>query len=145
MSQEQDPPPITIAPPAPVRIAGALVGLQALGVIAFASVSVVSGLGNHSGAGQLIAQAAYFLVLALFLAAIAAALIRGRRWGRTPAIVVQILAVAIGIWLAFPSAQPVWGLALCVWAIVTGVLLIGRAGTAWINEFPPLFGPAPDR
>jgi hypothetical protein len=145
VSEHQDPPPITIPPPGPVRAAGALVGLQACGLIAIAVVSVISGLGHHSGLGQLLAQGAYFVVLALFLAAIAAALIRGRRWGRTPAIVVQILAGAIGIWLAFPSGRPVWGIGLILLAVVTGGLLIGRSGTAWINEFPALFGPEPDR
>jgi hypothetical protein len=145
VSEAADPPPITIPPPGPVRLAGVLVGLEAVGLLVLAALNLISGLRHHSAVGQLLAQIAYFVVLALFLAAIAAALLKGRRWGRTPAIVVQILTAAIGIWLAFPSSPPAWGIGLIVLAVVFGALLFGRAGTAWINEFPSLFGPEPDR
>lgn len=145
MSQSQDPPPITIAPPPAVRVAGMLVGLQALGLLVFVTISVLSGISDHAQVGEMIAQAAYFVVLALFFAAIAAALIRGRRWGRTPAIVMQILVAAIGVWLVIGSGQPQWGVPLILLAIVTGLLLVGKPATAWINEFPTLFGPEPDR
>ncbi len=145
MSQQADPPPISIPPPGPIRAAGGLLGVQALGLVALAVATVVSGARNDAGIGEMLAQGGYFLVIAVFLLAIGAALNRGRRWGRTPAIVVQIIVVAVGFWLAFPSGQLPWGSALVLLGIGVGYLLICPPATAWIESFPPLFGPDTDR
>lgn len=145
MSQQVDPPPLSIAPPGPIRVAGLSVGAQALGMVAFAAATVVSGARNRAPIGELLAQGGYFVVLAVFVAAVAAALLRGRRWGRTPALVLEIIVTGIGFYLAVPSGQPAAGLAVMLVGIGTGYLLLSRPANQWIGSFPPMFGPdSPD-
>lgn len=121
-----------------------LVGLQGLGLLVFAVVAIISGAGSHAAVGEMLAQAGYFVILAGLLAVVVAALIKGRRWGRTPAIVIQIIAVAIGFWLTVPSGQWPWGVALMLVAIATGALLLSPAANDWISRFPSMFGPEQD-
>ncbi len=71
-------------------------------------------------------------------------MLRGRRWGRTPCLVVQIVLVLIGVWLVAPSGQFGWGIALIVLGGVTGYLLVSKPANAWINRFPLPFA-EPDR
>ena len=142
VSTDRDPAPISIAPPPTIKLAAVLVAVLSAGVVAFAAVSVASGLGGtNMAAGQVWAQGAYFLVLAAGLAAVAYGLLRGRRWARTPALVTAILTGAIGLWLAFPGEHLAWELALVLAALVTGFLLLCRPSTEWTKSFPALFGP----
>ncbi|MTD12997.1 hypothetical protein GIS00_03430 [Nakamurella sp. YIM 132087] len=143
--QPVDPPPVSIPPPTPVRIAGVSVLVQAAAVVVLAVIMVISGLGNDADVGQLLAQGAYFVVLALAMAVCAAGLLRGRRWGRTPVIVLQIIVGAIGFYLAVPSGQLLPGLGLIVLAVATGGLLLTKQANDWISRFPSLFGPEPGR
>lgn len=144
MSQPVDPPPFTIPPPGPVRAAAASIGLQALGAVVFGVSVVLSATGDGTSLGPALAQGAYFVVLAAGIAAVAVGLLRGRRWARTPGIVIQIILVAIGLWLAFPSDRLGAGLALVLLGGVTGYLLVSPPANLWIARFPPLFGPAQD-
>jgi len=73
------------------------------------------------------------------------ALLQGRRWGRTPTIVIQILLLAVGYWMAVPSGRAGWGVALVVVAVITGGLLVLRPTNEWVSRFPALFGPEPRR
>jgi len=139
-----DPPPISIPPPRPVVIAGVLVLLQAVGLLVLAGSTLVSGLNENIAIGRTFAQTAYYVVLALALAACANALLRGRRWGRTPCLVVQLVLLAIGVWLIAPSGQISWGIAVIALAGLTGYLLVSKPATAWINRFPLPFS-EPDR
>ncbi|MEJ7648948.1 MAG: hypothetical protein WKF57_07950 [Nakamurella sp.] len=144
MSQPVDPPPLSFPPPPPVRLAAAAVLIEGLGVTVFGVLAGVSGI-RDGHPGPALAQMAYFLALALFLAAVGVALLRGRRWGRTPAIVIQILAGAIGGWLAIPGEHLGWGIALALIAVLVGYLLLSPPATVWMSQFPALFGPdAPD-
>lgn len=114
-------------------------------MVVLATVVVVSGFSNSAAVGQLLAQTAYYLVLAVAMGCCGVALLHGRRWGRTPTIVVQIILAAVGYWLAVPSGRVGWGVALMVLAGVTGGLLLTRPANDWISRFPALFGPEPDR
>ncbi len=145
MTQATGQGPLRIPPPPPVVASAVLLCLEALGVIVLAAIVVVSGLGNSASTGQLLAQAAYYVVLAAAMAMCGVALLQGRRWGRTPTIVVQIILLAVGYWMAVPSGRPGWGIALIVVSLVTGGLLITRPANDWINRFPALFGPEPDQ
>jgi hypothetical protein len=126
-----------------VQAAGALICLEALGVVVLAVVIVVSGLRNAAATGQLLAEAAFFVVCAAAMVACGLSLIGGRRWGRSPTIVVQIVLAAVGYYLAVPSGQVGWGVGLILLAVVTGGLLVTRPANDWISRFPALFGPAP--
>ncbi len=126
-------------------MAGALVCGQALGVVVLAVVIVVSGLGNSAAVGQLLAQGAYYVVLAAGMVFCGLALLKGRRWGRTPVIVLQIVLAAVGYWMAVPSDRLLLGIARIVLAVITGGLLLTKPANAWVSRFPSLFGPEPDQ
>lgn len=119
-----------------MKASAALVGLEALGLVAFVISMLVSGLNAHNPVGLLLGQSAYFLVLALFLAACGAALWRGRRWGRTPVVVIQGLGILVGIWMIAPSGQVLVGAGLIVLSLITGGLLLTRPANAWVEKFP---------
>jgi hypothetical protein len=133
--------PVIIPPPTPVRVSGLLSVLQGVGVLVLAVLILFSGLRNSASIGQLLAQFAYYVVLAAAVAFCGSALLRGRRWGRTPVIVLQIVLGAVGYWLAVPSGHPVQGFGLIALAIVTGGLLLTPQANDWIKRFPSLFGP----
>jgi hypothetical protein len=137
--------PTIIPPPRQVAAAGLLVCAEAVAVVVLAVLIVVSGLGNSAALGQLLAQAAYYVVLAAAMVLCGLGLLKGRRWGRTPTIVVQIVVAAVGYYLAVPSGRVGWGIALIAVAAVTGGLLVTRPANEWISRFPSLFGPEPDR
>ena len=122
-----------------------LICVEAVGVVVLAVLIVRSGLRNSAATGQLLAQAAFFVVCAAAMVICGLSLIGGRRWGRTPTIVVQIVVVATGYYLAVPSGRPGWGIALVVFAAVTGGLLLTKPANEWISRFPNLFGPEPRR
>ena len=134
-----------IPPPRPVALAGALVCGQALGVVVLAVVIVVSGLGNSAAVGQLLAQGAYYVVLAAGMVFCGLALLKGRRWGRTPVIVIEIVLAAVGYWMAVPSSRLLLGVALILLAVITGGLLLTKPANLWVSRFPSLFGPEPDQ
>lgn len=131
-----DPPPISIPPPRPVMIAGVLVLLEGIGLLVLAGVTLVSGLSEDIAVGRTLAQTGYYVVLALLLAACANGVLRGRRWGRTPCLVAQVVLVLIGVWLIAPSGRYLWGAGLIVLGGVTGYLLLSKPAIAWINRFP---------
>lgn len=137
--------PISIAPPKPVAAAAALVCGQALGVVILAVVIVASGLTNSAAVGQLLAQGAYYVILAAGMAFCGLALLKGRRWGRTPTLVVQIVLAAVGYWMAVPSGRLLLGMAMILLAVITGGLLLTKSANDWISRFPSLFGPEPDQ
>ena len=127
--------------PTPVRVAGVLVAIQGLGVIALAVSIGISGFRNHATVGQLLGQVAYFVVIALALVALGGALWLGKRWARTPVIVSQIVLVAVGYWMAVPSDRPVWGGSVALAGVVTGGLLLLPASAGWVRSVPiPLVG-----
>ena len=134
--QYSDPPPISIPPPRPVTIAGILVLLEGFGLLMLAGATLISGLSEGIAIGRTLAQTAYYLVLALLLAACANGVLRGRRWGRTPCLVAQVVLVLVGIWLIVPSERYGWGVGLVLLGGVTGSLLVSRPANAWINRFP---------
>ncbi len=136
VSAPVDPPPLSIPPPRPVVVAGLLVLVEAAGLLVLAGATLVSGLSENIAIGRTTAQVLYYVVLALLLAICANGVLRGRRWGRTPCLVAQVLLVAIGVWLIAPSAQYGWGIALVAIGGVTGYLLLSRPANAWISRFP---------
>ena len=135
--QYSDPPPISIPPPRPVVIAGMLVLLEAIRSAGrWPGATLISGLAEDIAIGRTLAQTAYYLVLALLLAACANGVLRGRRWGRTPCLVAQVVLVLVGIWLIAPSGSSAGVSAWSLLGGVTGYLLVSKPANAWINRFP---------
>ena len=131
-----EPPPISIPPPRSVQVAAVLVLVEGVGLVALAVATLVSGLTENIAIGRTLAQFGYYIVLAALLAVCAGAVLRGRRWGRTPCLIVQVVLVAIGVWLVAPSAQFGWGIGLILLGGCTGYLLLSKPANAWINRFP---------
>ena len=128
-----------------MRVAGLLVALEGVGVLVWAGLSVASGIAHQARGGQLAAQCGYFVVLALLLGLVASGLMRGRRWGRSPALVAQVVVIAIGVWLAVPSGRWAWAVVLVLVGAGTLALLVTPPANAWIRQFPRPFGLDQDR
>ena len=123
-------------------LAAAAVLVEAVGLLALAIATLVSGLTEDIAIGRTLAQTAYYVVLSALLVLCAGAVLRGRRWGRTPCLVVQVVLVLIGVWMVAPSGQYGWGITLIALGGVTAYLLVNKPASAWINRFPlPFAGP----
>jgi hypothetical protein len=127
------------AAPITVRIAGALVGVQGLAGLVFAVALLVRAVGVGSKAGSpLYGEAAYFVVIAAAVVAVAIGLVTGRRWARTPAVVIQILMLGVAWYTIGSSGQPVAGTGVGVLSAAVVVLVFTAKGRAWaIGEWPP--------
>ncbi len=143
MNEALEPPRISIPPPIQIRAAAAIAAVQTVGVLVLATVVILAR--RDADLKWSVVTAAYFLVIALLLAAVSRGLLRGHRWARTPAIVAELIFALVGFYLALPSAQPVSGTVLIVIGGTAVGLLLSRPANDWISRFPPLFEPAPDR
>ena len=116
--------------PAPreVRLAGAVTALPGLALIVFAILLLVIG---RAGPENLLAEVAYYLVLAAGTLACAAGLMMGKTWARSPGVVVALILVGVGWYGAGPSGQPLWGVPLGLVGVAVIVLLFRRPSRAW--------------
>lgn len=138
-----DPPtdgPVSIPPPPAVRIAAILVAVQGLGLVVLAVATLFSGIAHRADTAQLGAQVGYFVILGGALVLVAGGLLRGRRWARTPALVAQVVVIAVGMWMAFPSARLSQGLSVIGIGVLTFGLLVSPRANHWIKQFPTPFG-----
>ena len=117
-----------------MRLAGLLVEVQGLLALAFAVALTVRSL-TVDGPGALVrnivGEAGYFVVIGGALVAIGVGLLTGRRWARTPAIVIQLLLLPVVYTLIGPSRQLVPGIIAGVFVAGTFLLLISEASRAW--------------
>jgi hypothetical protein len=117
-------------PPPQVRLAGLLVGVQGLLGLGFAVALVVRAF-SAEAPGSVVGEAAYFVVIGGAVVAVGAGLIAGRRWARTPAIVTELLLLAVVYTLIGPSRQLVLGIVAGVFVAGTFLLLISEASRSW--------------
>jgi hypothetical protein len=115
----------------PVRAAGALVGLEALAAAAFAVVLAMRATATQPGMGAVVGEAVFFLLVAVALGAVAAGLVTGRRWARTPAIVTQLLLLPVVYSLIGPSRQVLIGLVAGAVVFAAFMLLINERSRMW--------------
>lgn len=118
------------APPQ-IRLAGIVVALQGLVGIVFGVVLLVRGLGADVPLRYVLGEMGYFVVVGVACAAIGIGLLRGRRWARSPAIVVELLLLPVVYSLLGPSKQIVWGIVVGVVVIATFLLLISERSRVW--------------
>jgi hypothetical protein len=121
----------TDAPPPQIRVAGVLVGLQALLGIGFAVVLAVRSLSTAMPVGNVVGESAYFVVIGAALLAVAVGLLTGHRWARTPAIVTQGLLLPVVYSLLGPSRQLVLGIVAGAIVVTTFLLLISEPSRRW--------------
>ncbi|ONI83676.1 hypothetical protein ALI22I_35000 [Saccharothrix sp. ALI-22-I] len=116
-------------PPA-VRAAGALTALQGLAGLAFAVALVVRSF-SAENSGAVLGEAAYFVVLSAGVVAAGGGLVLGKHWGRTPAVVVQLLLLGVAWYMYGPSGRQLWGGLLGVYVVGTLVLLFTNPVRRW--------------
>jgi len=116
--------------PAAVRVAGALTALEALAALAFAVALVVRSF-SVEDPGAVLGEAAYFVVLGGGVLAAAIGLLLGRHWGRTPAVVLQLLLLGVAWYTYGPSGQQLWGALVGIYAAVTLFLLFTNPVRRW--------------
>ncbi|BDV30088.1 histidine kinase [Microbacterium terricola] len=108
------------------RVAGVLVGLEAAALFVLVARQVMALLtGDTESLESAIALVVLSVVGTVAVAAFAAAIWRGRSWGRSGGIVTQLLILAVAGGAATGAyAEPVVALAIAAPAVVTLVLLI---------------------
>ena len=108
------------------RAAAVIVGLEAAGLVVIVVRELLSLLsGDAASVPSGLALLVLTAVGAVAVAAFAIALWRGRSWGRSGSIVVQLLILAVALGAATGAyAEPIVGLALAAPAVVALTLLI---------------------
>lgn len=126
--------------PRPVILAGLIVSAQALVGTAFVVALILRGMTGVTGqlsVGKVYGEAGYFAVVTAGVAVVAVGLLRGRRWSRSPAIVLQLLLLGIAWYLLGPSGRPEYGVPVGVIVITVLVLLFGSTARDWaLGETP---------
>jgi hypothetical protein len=117
-----------------IRAAGLLVGLQGLVGVGFALFEVLNLRSATLGVGAVLGEAGMFVVLGVALLAVAAGLVRGRFWARTPAVVVQILLLPVAYSLLVPSRQVLLGAVVAVVALLGLGLLLCAPSRGWAEN-----------
>lgn len=137
MTAAPTPQPRPASAPTTVRVLVALVGVQALALLAVTVGLVVALVRGTSLPGPVVFMAVLALGSGVLVAGAARALLHGERWGRAPVMTVQILLVVLAIgWLQAEFA--VWALGVLLLAVATGVLLLTRPVVAWtVDSLPP--------
>jgi hypothetical protein len=118
-----------IAPaPREVRLAGLVAALLGVALLAFDVVlaSAPSAPGNN-----VLAEAAFYAVFALGMLVSAVGLALGHTWARSPGVVIALMTIGVGWYLAVPSGQPGPGVPVMVVGVLLLVLLFRRPARAW--------------
>jgi len=118
--------------PQPVRWVGVIVGLQGLAGTAFAIALLIKAITSAPEPGENVyALAGYFALVGAAVITVGVALFRGRRWARTPAVVVQILLLGAAWYAISGSARWAIGVPVVVLCIVVLVLLFIAPSREW--------------
>lgn len=122
--------------PAPreIRVAGAITAVPGLAAVVFAVVLVIgaiTGTGTTTGGNSVLGEAAYYAILGGGLLACGIGLLLGYVWARSPSLVLALILLGLGWYLAGPSHQPLWGTPVAAVAVLLIVLLFRAPSRAW--------------
>ena len=121
--------------PAPLVVAGVLIGVEALAAIAFGAVALTQITVTRAGLGG--GVAILMLTYGLLLVFVARGVLRGRRWSRGPAAATQLILLPIA-W-SFRGSPTTWVavlIAVTAVAIIIG-LLHPRSTEVFVGPRPP--------
>jgi nitrogen fixation-related uncharacterized protein len=121
-------------PPATIRAAGALVGLQALVAVGFAVYALIRIRSGVLGVSAVLGEAGMYLLVGVALLAVALGLLRGRFWARTPAVVVQILLLPVAYTLLVSAHRLLIGAVVAVVAVGGLALLLCGPSRLWAED-----------
>lgn len=124
--------------PAPLRAACALIGLEALALLGTAAFLFVDSVAGHpdSVAGALLIATATLLG-GLLLGFCARGLWRRQPGARTPAVVLQLLALPVSYTMAFQAGRYGYGGPILVAALAVLYLLFTPPVRAVLDREPP--------
>lgn len=136
MSESEDPVRLAeLFQPAPgeVRAAGVIAALPGLAAVVFAVVLLVDGLSGSAAidSGNVYAQAVTYAALGAGLLACGIGLLLGYTWARSPGVVISLMVIGIGWYLAGPSGQVQWGVPVIVGGVALLVLLFRAPAREW--------------
>jgi hypothetical protein len=124
--------------PMPVRVAVALVGIEALALLGTAVfVAVDSVVGHPHNAARALLGAAFALLGAVALGLAARGLLRLNPSSRSPVVVLQLLALPVGYSMAFQANLVAVGGPLLVIAVAVLYLLFTPPARAALDREPP--------
>ncbi|SHF75516.1 hypothetical protein SAMN05443575_0819 [Jatrophihabitans endophyticus] len=124
--------------PSPIRVACAILGLEALGLVAAGTFLVYGTIFGHPGGvlrSLLGALMAYGGAAALLLGARSLQLLRPA--ARTPMVVIQLLALPVAYSLAFQASRVLWGGPILVAALAVLYLLFTPPAREALDRVPP--------
>jgi hypothetical protein len=125
------------AVPAQVRAAAAVVGLEALGLIAVGLVLLTKTmLGSPDSLARALLDVAFALMGASVLALGGRGLVRLRAAARTPVVVLQLLVIPVSYSLAFQADRVAYGGPILLAALTTLYLLFTPAARVALNREP---------
>ncbi len=131
-------------PPSSIRRGGALTALEGSVAVVIAAALVIRELqGGHSDVASGYGTALWFLIIGGGVLAGGVALVRGRRWGRAPAVLAQVLLVPVAWSLLTDSRQPALGALLGLVVVAVLVLLFLGPSIRWMNHQYELAAPPP--
>lgn len=113
-----------------------MVCAQGLAGLVFGAALLVRVLDGVDNAGDVLGEAGYFAVLGGGVLAVGVALLLGRRWARTPALVVQLLLLGVAWYAAGPSGRPEYGVPVGLCCLATGAALLTARARAWAYHSP---------
>ncbi|WP_430333506.1 hypothetical protein [Rhodococcus sp. ACT016] len=126
--------PVPAPTPSTVRRAGALVSLEGAVAVGFAIFLVVRGLlGYDQSVTSGYGTALWFAILGGAVLAAGIGLILGQRWGRTIALMAQLLLLPV-TWYVLTSHRWVWGVVLGAVVIAALVMLFAGSTSRWMAE-----------
>jgi hypothetical protein len=110
--------------PSSVRIAAAVAAVEGVALLGLgAFYAVKTALQRPDSYGRALLGAAMALAGGALLVLLARALLRVRRWARSPVVVLQLLALPVGYTLAFQAGLPGYGGPVLVLAVAELYLL----------------------
>lgn len=121
--------------PGSVRVAGLIVALQGAAALVVAAILLLRGLG---GADQRVVNgfgtAVWFVVVGAGVVAAGWGLAVGKRWGRGPAVFVELLLLPVAWYLIVGSNRPSAGVPVAVVALTVLVLLFSPPALRWVSD-----------
>src|SRR5580765_6949033 len=104
--------------PAPLRLAAAIVAVEALVLLGAAVFVVVDTIAGHpNGVARALLGAGFALLAAVVLALGARGLLLARPGARSPIVVLELLALPVGYSAAFDADRPVIGVPILLAAV----------------------------
>jgi len=126
--------PAPTSPPSTVRRAGLLVALEGAVAVGFAIFLLVRGLlGYDQSVTSGYGTALWFAILGGAVLAAGVGLLLGQRWGRTIALMAQLLLLPV-TWYVFTSHRWFWGVLLGAVVVSALVMLFAGSTSRWMAE-----------